>query len=117
MIPASVARPARRRRRQLGVEPAGPGDGALLRLDHGEAAELAPGAGHHSPLERSRERRVLLEQLLVEKSVDVVLGHAAQDEVLVGPQTYGAVTVGRRQSSGLHQFDPDIRPTGTEHPT
>ena len=49
-------------------------DGPVLRLDDGEAAELAAGAGDHATLERPGERRVLRQQLLGQQRVDPASG-------------------------------------------
>jgi len=56
------------------VEEPGPLEGAGLRLDHGEATELAPRAGGRAPRERSGAGAVDPEQRLGQQIVQAILG-------------------------------------------
>ena len=91
---------------ELLVERPGPLDRPLLRLDHGEAAELRTGAGHHAPLERTGEGRVLLHERLGEQVVESLLGDSRDHEVLVGADPDVPVAVGLGQAGELHELYP-----------
>ena len=91
---------------ELGIERPGPLDGALLGLDHREAAELRARTGDDTPLEGTRERRVGLQQSFGQEIVDPVLGDPRNHEVLIGPDPHVAVAVGLGQAGQLNQLDP-----------
>ena len=95
---------------QLLVQESGPLDGALFGLDDGVTAEFGPRACHHAPGERAGKGRVLLQKALGQQIVEPLLGHAGQDEVLIGSRPHGAVAIGLGQPGHLDQLQP-------RHPT
>ena len=87
------------------VQLARPLDSPLLRLDDREAAELRARAGDDAALERAGERRVLLHERFGQQVVEPVLGHARDDEILVGADPHAAVAISVGQPRQLDQVD------------
>ena len=70
-----------------------------------------------TPFERSRVGRVLDQQRLGQQRADPPVGHAAEDQVLVGGQPQPAVAILAGQGGRFDQVHPDMRPTVTLRPT